>query len=263
MNKIIFLVLSLFSLTAMAEVSVEVIETFPAQTDQPLAVDQNFYVYVRYTSDLPLRIYVRPYTSGKSAKAISHGSVMLPPGDGETLGWFAMREPGVVDEYRISVDTKNSGYPEDVLSVPVQLEWKPGGVMTNTDQPAWVGNINQIHEAMMQAERANAAMESSGAETMFFGMLIMPLLFGTPLLALLLCVIAAIRWQGRWRFAGVVPLLLFGVWLAKFLFDVARDPTSHNLWPFEMLYWAGLTFVWLVVWFVVKKGAERLQKSGS
>lgn len=263
MNKFIFLVLSLFSLAAVAEVSVEVVETFPAQTDQALAVDQSFYVHLKYSSDLPARIYVRPYVDGAQSNAISHGAVLLPPGSGETLGWFALRSPGTVDGYRVSVDTKNSGYPEDVLTVPVKLQWQPGGVMTNTGQPEWIGRINQINEALSRAERANVEMESSGFGTMLLGMVLMPLLFGIPLLALVLCVVAVIRWEGRWRYAGALPLVLLGIWLVNFIYDVTKDPTSHNLWPFELLYWAGFTFVWLVLWFVVKKGIGKREVTGS
>ena len=260
MNKFMFLLFYFLSLPAVATVSVEVVETFPEQTDQALAVDQNFYVHLRYSSDLPVRIYVRPYSDGERSSAISHGAVMLPPGSGETLGWFAMRTPGVVDGYRVSVDTTNSGYPEEVLAVPVTLEWKPGGVMTNTGKPEWVDRINQLHAAMSKAERANAEMDSSGFGTMLLGMLIMPLLFGIPLLAIVLCIVAMILWKGIWRLAGGVPLVLFGIWLVNFLIDVTKDPTSHNLWPFELLYWAAFAWVWLIVWFVVKKGVSKQVK---
>ena len=262
MNKFIFLLFYFLSLPAVATVSVEVVETFPEQTDQALAVDQSFYVHLRYSSDVPVRIFVRPYTAGERSNAISHGAVMLPPGSGETLGWFALRTPGVVDGYRVSVDTTNSGYPEDVLTVPVKLEWKPGGVITHTGQPEWINRITLLHEEMRKAEYANRQMESDSFGMMLLGMVLMPLLFGIPLLALVLCVVAVIRWQGRWRYAGGLPLVLFGIWLVKFLYDVTKDPTSHNLWPFELLYWAGFTLVWLLVWFVVKKGIGKQEVSG-
>jgi hypothetical protein len=188
--------------------------------------------------------------------------VLLPPGSGETLGWFALREPGVVNEYRISADTKNSGYPEDVLTVPVHLEWKPEGIMTDSGRPEWIGRINQINEALFAAERANAAMQSSGFGTTLLGLLVIPLLFGIPLLVLALCVVAVVRWKGGWRYAGGLPLVLFGIWLVMFLIDVARDPTSHNLWPFEMLMWAGYTAVWLTVLFIVRKLTARKTDAG-
>jgi hypothetical protein len=57
--------------------------------------------------------------------------------------------------------------------------------------------------------------------------------------------------------------VLLGIWLVNFIYDVTKDPTSHNLWPFELLYWAGFTFVWLVLWFVVKKGIGKREVTGS
>ena len=32
----------------------------------------------------------------------------------------------------------------------------------------------------------------------------------------------------------IMPLLLWGSWMA---WSVTRDPTSHNLWPFELVLW--------------------------
>jgi hypothetical protein len=260
MNKFIFLIFYFVSLSTFAAVSVEVIETYPGKAVQVLDVDQNFYVHLKYSSDTPVRVYVRPFTAGKDTHAISHGALMLPPGAGETLGWFALRAPGIVDEYQISVDTTNSGYPAKLFSIPVSLEWKHGGVITDTGQPEWVGRINQINEALGKAERANAELNSSGYN-MILGMLIMPLLFGIPLLAFALCVVAFIRWTGPWRYAGGLPLFFFGVWAVNLTIAVTQDPTSHNLWPFEMLYWAGGTLLWLVILFIVRKLLLKPEKS--
>jgi len=250
--KSVFLILYFISWSALAGVTVEVIDTFPESTDQALAVNQNFYVHLRYASDTPVRIYVRPFTQGKASNAISHGAFLLPPVADETLGWFALRAPGVVDEFRVLVDTENSGYPKEVLSVPVKLKWKPGGIMTETGMPDWIGNINQRNEILMRAAQRNAGMGHS-VGNMVLGMLIMPLLFGIPVLAFALSVVAFIRWPGAWRYAAGLPSLVFGIWVVNFIIDVTRDPTSHNLWPFELLYGAGYALAWLAVLFVARK----------
>ena len=192
----------------------------------------------------------------RTANAISGGSVSLPPGSGETLGWFALRVPGVVNEYRISADTQNSGYPTAVLTVPVTLEWKNGGVRTDTGRPEWVTRINQRNEALAKAEQVNAEMESP-VLNLVLGMLIMPLLFGIPVLAIALCVVALLRWTGTWRYAGGLPLVFLAVWIVILVIAVTRDPTSHNLWPFELLTWAGFTLTWLTVLFVAWKFLKR------
>jgi hypothetical protein len=62
----------------------------------------------------------------------------------------------------------------------------------------------------------------------------------------------AIRaWQGVWRWLAAAPLVLVGADVALILVSTAIDPTSHNLWPLELLFIAaiGLPVVgllWLV-----------------
>ena len=62
----------------------------------------------------------------------------------------------------------------------------------------------------------------------------------------------AIRaWQGVWRWLAAAPLLLVGADVVLILASTAVDPTSHNLWPLELLFIAviGLPVVgalWLV-----------------
>ena len=252
MKKLLLAVICFIPFSAFANFSVEVVETFPARTDQALAPGQHFYVHLRYTSETPVRIFVRPYTAGNLSNAITSGSVSLPPGSEETLGWFAMRSQGRVDEYRVSTYIKGSGGQEDILTVPVKLQWQPGGTMTNTGIPEWVARINQRNEALAKAEREQAATGSSAGDSIL-GMIIMPLLFGLPLLAIVLCALAFVRWKGGWRYAGGFPLALFALWLVKFLFDITRDPSSHNLWPFELLMWSVPTLAWLLILILVRK----------
>jgi hypothetical protein len=46
---------------------------------------------------------------------------------------------------------------------------------------------------------------------------------------------ALLRWQGGWRWAALAPLLLvLGVGL-NIVLGLRADPTSHNLWPFEVV----------------------------
>ena len=46
---------------------------------------------------------------------------------------------------------------------------------------------------------------------------------------------ALVRWQGIWRWLAGVPLLLVSVVVLRIIVDTSADPTSHNLWPFEVL----------------------------
>lgn len=43
------------------------------------------------------------------------------------------------------------------------------------------------------------------------------------------------RWKGAWRIAGLLPLAYAVFVVARIVLDVRRDPSSHNLWPMEVL----------------------------
>jgi hypothetical protein len=43
------------------------------------------------------------------------------------------------------------------------------------------------------------------------------------------------RWKGAWKLAGLVPLTYAVFVVARIVIDVRRDPTSHDLWPMEVL----------------------------
>ena len=43
------------------------------------------------------------------------------------------------------------------------------------------------------------------------------------------------HWKGAWRMAGLLPLAYTVFVVARIVIEVRRDPTSHNLWPMEVL----------------------------
>jgi hypothetical protein len=84
-----------------------------------------------------------------------------------------------------------------------------------------------------------------GAMETVLGLLAFPLLLGIPLAYAWLQVRALRRWVGAWRFAAAVPVVGWVVWGGDFARDVAVDPTSHNLFPFEILVGVGLATAYL------------------
>jgi hypothetical protein len=46
---------------------------------------------------------------------------------------------------------------------------------------------------------------------------------------------ALVRWSGIWRWLAGIPLLLVSGVVLRIIVDTSADPTSHNLWPFEVL----------------------------
>jgi len=80
-------------------------------------------------------------------------------------------------------------------------------------------------------------------ELLIFG-LVMVVAFGPQIWAIKV-------WQGMWRWLAAAPLLLLGADALLILVSTSIDPTSHSLWPFEilMIALAGLPVVgllWLV-----------------
>mgnify|MGYP003694776637 CR=1 FL=1 len=43
------------------------------------------------------------------------------------------------------------------------------------------------------------------------------------------------KWRGGWRIAAAVPVTVIAFVALRIVVDTARDPTSHNLWPFEII----------------------------
>ena len=51
------------------------------------------------------------------------------------------------------------------------------------------------------------------------------------------------KWQGGWRVAAAVPAVLMVFVVLRIIWGVSRDPTSHNLWPFEILIYGAVSLV--------------------
>src|SRR3546814_2793134 len=92
-------------------------------------------------------------------------------------------------------------------------------------------------------------------------MLALPLV---GLLALALPAWALWRWRGGWRIAAMVPAALMAFVVLRIVVGVAIDPTSHNLWPFEILMAGGLASVLvLALWLVRKLSGARSEEHTS
>ena len=44
--------------------------------------------------------------------------------------------------------------------------------------------------------------------------------------------------RDEWKLLAWVPPIPLAIWGVRIAWDVTRDPTSHNLWPFELIVWA-------------------------
>jgi hypothetical protein len=62
------------------------------------------------------------------------------------------------------------------------------------------------------------------------------------------------RWRGGWRLAAAAPAVIMAFVVLRIVIDTTRDPTSHNLWPFEIVIWGG----WICVGMLVLGLAHKL-----
>jgi len=259
-----FLLISLFLLPcapdrADAATTVEVVATDPSGDVVTLGSNQNFYLHLRYRSDAPVQIWARPYFRGEAANAGSNPSRVYPAGSGEALGWFFLFEPGTrVDEVRISAgDGSLDGTPV-VATYPVQIN---GGARAAAADaaPEWVMRLSALDAAAQKAdyERRMNAPSSAGDSVLAAGFMLLTLAVGV--LGLAAPVWGVRRWRGGWRVAAAVPLVIMGLVVLRIVVETAADPTSHNLWPFEILMTGAVSVVFMAVIVVARKvsGASR------
>ena len=236
-------VLAMFSLAALAavpraiaETRVEVLGTEPASRAVTLGSGQTFYLRIAYATDAPVRIWARPYFEGREVSAGTNPS-RLHEGDGEALAWFFfLGEPGQqVDEIRISAgDGSNSGTRE-LVRFPVRITAGTKPATTATAEPAWLVQLKAEEERLQREdyERRMSEPLSAGDGLFAAGFMLAVLAIGIGGIAL--PVRAMRRWEGGWRLAAALPALWIGFVVLRIVLGAALDPTSHNLWPFEIL----------------------------
>ena len=64
------------------------------------------------------------------------------------------------------------------------------------------------------------------------------------------------RWTGASRLAAALTLPLWAAWATSFVRDVNLDPTSHNLFPFEILIGAVASLIYLGGLSVIRRVAR-------
>lgn len=65
------------------------------------------------------------------------------------------------------------------------------------------------------------------------------------------------RSKGVWRWLALIPAAAMVAIIAIIVVSVIYDPTSHNLWPFEIFLWSAGGIVFLGMLFLVKKIANQ------
>ena len=218
---------------AGAAPAIRVLDTFPAGDTVTLAPNQTYYVRLAYETDEPVQIWVRPWFEGREVRAGSNPSPVYT-GSGEALGWFFLMDgAGAVDELRVTAGDGTEAGTAVVLRHPVRI--RAGRAAEAGGEPGWVGQLRGEHERLQrQAYEQRMNTPVSAGDTAFAAAFMLAVLalglggIAAPLWAMR-------RWHGRWRLAAAAPLAVVAFVVLRILVDTARDPTSHNLWPFEIL----------------------------
>ena len=249
--------MSAFSGGAYAETEVRVLATHPAGNPVTLGKNQTFYIHIGYTTDEPVKIWARPFFQGREVKAGSNPS-RSHTGSGETLGFFFFMEPGEqVDEIRIRAGDGTDAGTRLIATHPVRITGSDRPA-ASASEPDWLVSLRQQEKRLQQEDfEKRASTPPSAGDTLFFGgfMLAVAALgiggVAAPLWAIR-------RWRGGWRVAAAVPAVMTGFVVLRIIVDTAGDPTSHNLWPFEILQVGMLSLVVIGVLLAARKfsGAE-------
>jgi hypothetical protein len=59
--------------------------------------------------------------------------------------------------------------------------------------------------------------------------------------------------RDEWQLLAWVPVGPLAIWAIYIAWCVARDPTSHNLWPFELLVWEALSLALLGMFLIARR----------
>jgi hypothetical protein len=243
---------------ASAGTTAEVIATDPAGDAVTLGRNQNFYLRIRYTTDQPTGIWVQPRFHGQPVDAGTNPSGTYI-GDGEALGWFFLMQPGdEVDEVRIDAGDGSRSGTHPVATVPVHVVGGSRPADAGTP-PAWVVDMKQKNDAAAREayEKSARTPPTPGDVALFGGFMLAMLCIG--LVGIAAPAWGMWRWHGGWRLAAAAPAMMVTFVALRIGVGTASDPSSHNLWPFEILQAGALSVVVMAVLLVTRKlaGAAR------
>jgi hypothetical protein len=244
---------------AQAATTVRVLETYPAGDNISLPSNHNFRMRLAYASDTPVGIWIQPFFQGKRVLNIGTSPSAQYVGEGEAMAWFFFMKPGEeVDEIRI---TAGDGRTNPVVATYRVHVVGTGASAAVETPPAWVTDM-QARARIAQKEAMDAGMrEPVGIVTRLLIFAVGLAMLGLGLAGLGAPLWMCWRWRGGWRLAAAMPVALMAFAVLRFAIDVSRDPTSHNLWPLELLLFALLSLAVSAALLIARKMAGKAIQS--
>jgi hypothetical protein len=227
--------------SAQAEVRVSIAATDPP-AETSLGRDESFYVRIEFTSDEPISIWARPYFNGKMVERAKMNASFPHSGSGYALGWFSLNGPSEVDEVRIRVGGGKPWREWEAARYPVKIIGTGATPDPRTREP-WVDELqreDQIAQKQAYEKRMNEPMSVGSSILMPVFMLLM---LGVLISGFAVPAWALWKWHGGWRVAAAVPVVLMAFVVLRIVWGTSHDPTSHNLWPFEILIFGVISLV--------------------
>lgn len=219
-----------------------------AQTVQVLAVDPDaaaalfagdaVYVRLGYAASEPVRFRAHAYHGGERQTAgRTNPAPLYPAGEGEALVWIEYAEPADVDSLDI-VMLDEGWRPIDRVEIPVSFEWRAGGRPGSPRARAsWASRLSAEQQRM-----TGSALQSGSDSGSVFLLLLTLGAWSIPGYFVMQIIVYR-RWEGRWRTAGLLPLMLTAPILLYTVFALLQQ---SNLWPLVMIFTYPPAFLYLV-----------------
>ena len=232
------------SASAHAETTAQVVETDPGGASITLARNESLYVRIAYTSDKTVSIWARPFFRGTEVPAKSNASVPHM-GNGQALGWFEPLQPGDIDEVRILAGDGSPAGTRIVSRYPIKV--------TTSSEPAppraraeWVETLSRDEETVRREAYERRMREPVTSKDSLFMSGFMLTMLGLLVAGFAWPAWGVWKWRGGWRLAAALPIAAMAFVVLRIVIDTARDATSHNLWPFEIIMWGGGSFLFML-----------------
>lgn len=88
-------------------------------------------------------------------------------------------------------------------------------------------------------------------------MVVVPLVLGMGVFGLFAPIVCYRRWTGGWKFAAGIPVAIMALVVLNILVGLMLDPSSHNLFPFEIAMAGAVNSAIMIVLILLRRREAR------